>query len=462
MKYINRVQEAFRADQANKLIDKLINVMRRQIKKPIMHTSIEQSYINKEGKFKGFLAYIPTMKLFFRINFKLAASDEIVSLDFYQDITQFKKGYPSYTVDVTGLNVIQILDVFEDNIEDIKSGNITFEDDFAHDIAFGESVEKISERSTIDRQQQLFSMWVEEDKEAIKKLSTMRMADVYADFLGADKYNAEISNLPAFVKLAKKLLFSKGMTNPTWRTRRKIGREKNVEDQSKADELADIVENMAWEDKFEMLGNAVEAVANGLKQSLIVYGQSGVGKSEEVYAKLAELGVDYKLYKGGIKSEEDLWSILKKYNDNALLVFDDLDTMLTKKSQNMTNILKAALENKPTREITWKDKILTFSSGIIFISNLRNFDDAILNRSLAVRIDLTNEQMLNRIDAILEKYHPEISMDVKKQALSYSKELVGGVANFSIRTYENVLIAMQLNPKKWKSFALFLIQSGGA
>jgi hypothetical protein len=462
MKYINKIEEAFQAGKAEKLIGKLINVMRRTIKKPILYTTIEKDYMNTEGKFKGFLSYIPTMKLFFRINFKLTSSDEIVSLDFYNDMIQFKKGYPSFTVDTTGLNIVQIIDVFEDNIEDIKNGNVTFDDDFAHDIAFGESVEKITEKGIMDRQQQLFNMWVDEDKEALKKLSTQRMADVYADFLGADSYNAEIKNLPTFVKFAKQLLFSKGMTNPTFRAKRKGKKEKNIENQAKADELADIVENMAWEDKFEILENSVEAVVNGWKQSLIVYGQSGVGKSEAVYAKLSELGVDYKLFKGGIKGEENLFSILKKYNDNSLLVFDDLDTMLTKKSQNMTNILKAALENKPLRQITWKDKILEFSSGIIFISNLRTFDEAILNRSLAVRIDLTNEQMIDRIDSILEKYHPEIPMDMKKQALAYSKELASGISGFSIRTYENVLVAMQLNPKKWKSTALFLLQSGGA
>jgi len=457
MQIIKSLNESFRADQADKIINKFINVLRRTIKKPIMHTSIEQSYINtKAEKFKGFLAYIPTMKLFFRINFKLTASDEIVSFDFYQDITQFKKGYPSYTVDTTGLNVIQLIDLFEENITDIQSGNISFEDDFARDIAFGESIEKVSERTSVDRQQQLFSMWVEEDKEATKKLSTMKMPDAYADFLGADKFNSEVTNIQSFTKLAKAYLFSKGLTNVLFRTKRKGVKERPIEDQAKADEMEDIVANMGWEEKFEMMESSVEALVDGHIQSVIVYGSPGSGKSETIYSKLAKMGTEYQLFKGGFKNGDELFKILSKYNDNDILVFDDFDSAL---KPEYSNILKAALQNSKERVITWKDKKLSFSSGVIFISNLQKFDPAILSRSMAIRIDLTNEQMVDKMEKTLAAFHPEIPMDMKKQALAYINELKGGMKSVDYRLLQKVLIAMQIQPSKWKKFALFLMQS---
>lgn len=447
------VREAFRADQATKLIDKLMNVMRRRIRKPILHTTIEKDYINKEGKFKGFLAYIPSMKLFFRINFKLTQSDEIVSLDFYEDIAQFKKGYPSFTVDTTGLNIIQIIDVFEDNIEMIRSGeNIEFDD-----VALGESV--ITERTNMDRQEQLFNMWVEEDKEALKKLSTMRMPDIYAEFLSLDPHHSEITNVQSFTKLAKQTLFKKGLTNITFRKRTKGKKEREIVDQAKADEFEDMIAEMSWEDKFEILHNSIEAVVNGDIQALLISGSPGSGKSEETYSKLAELGVDYRLFQGGLKNGDELFKILAKYRDNEIILFDDFDSVF--KNTDMVNILKAALQNKKERIITWRDKKLLFTSGVIFISNMQKFDSAIVSRALNVVIDLTNEQMIDKIEKTMENFHPEIDMEKKKQAIAFLREIQGGVKAVDYRGFQKVLIAQQLNPTKWKKFAIFLIKNEG-
>jgi hypothetical protein len=460
MKYINKIEEAFQAGKAEKLIGKLINVMRRTIKKPILYTTIEKDYMNTEGKFKGFLSYIPTMKLFFRINFKLTSSDEIVSLDFYNDMIQFKKGYPSFTVDTTGLNIVQIIDVFEDNIEDIKNGNVTFDDDFARDIAFGESVEKITEKGIMDRQQQLFNMWVEEDKEALKKLSTQRMADVYADFLGADSYNAEIKNLPTFVKFAKQLLFSKGMTNPTFRLRKKNGggKERPIIDQAKSDQFDDMISEMTWEDKFEMLNNSVESVVDGNIQALIVSGSPGSGKSEAVYSKLSELGVDYKLFSGGLSNSQELFNILVKYSAGEIIVFDDMDAIF--KDINTINILKAALQNKQSREITWRDKKLTFTSGIIMITNLEKLNSALVSRAFVVRVDLTNEQMVDKIEKTMEGFHPEIDMNIKMEVISFLKEISSGVRSIDYRNFEKALLSYNMFGKqKYKKFAIFLIKN---
>lgn len=446
---VEKINEAFREGRAAFVLEKLCKVLSRRLKREVIPSTISIAYVNKYGKFNGFLVGINNSPKLIRINFLLNESEFIYSVDFYENMKQLSKGYPSFTVDLMDdepLNIVQIVDVIVENL-------INFDTDID---SIDES--RINERSSNDsRYEQLFKVWMSTNPNAITDLTTKRIATVYTEYLGIDPQNNSEMNLANFTKLAKAFLFSKGLTNPTFRKKKKASREREIEDQAKADELADIVDSFTWEDKFTFLAESVEAVIRGDIQAVIVFGSPGSGKSKTVYDTLENNNAAYLSLKGGIKSADDLFTILSRHNKDEIIVMDDFDSVM--KDINCRNMLKSALENTEERFVTWKTKQVKFTSAIIFISNLARFDTAILSRALNIKIDLKNEEMLDRIEKTMAGFHPEVSMDDKRKALVFLKELSRGVRSIDYREFEKVLICMKIQPKKWEKYAILMLQS---
>ncbi|MFA5760128.1 MAG: hypothetical protein WC942_12365, partial [Clostridia bacterium] len=251
--------------------------------------------------------------------------------------------------------------------------------------------------------------------------------------------------------------FKRGLTNPTFRKRKKGSKDREIVDQAKQDQLQDLAASISWEKKFEYLRSAIVALAVNKIQGVVVYGSPGSGKTEEVIKTLKDANVQYRSYSGGFKNADEVFSLLTKYRNDTILVFDDADSVL--KNIDLANLFKAALQNKPVRQITWRDKMIDFTSGVIFISNLTTFNSALMSRSMAIEINLTNEQMVDKIKKTLESFHPEIDMRIKEQALAFLKEWAPGVKAIDYRELEKVCIAIEIQGNDWKNFAILMLSS---
>lgn len=128
-----------------------------------------------------------------------------------------------------------------------------------------------------------------------------------------------------------------------------------------------------------------------------------------------------------------------------VLVFDDFDSIL--KDPECVNLLKAALDTYPIREISRMTKGNTFNSfgmsdvemeekyelegklpnqfrftgAIIFVSNIHEekFDKALISRSLHVEVRLTRQQVIDRMLEIMPDIRPEVPREFKIEALNY-------------------------------------------
>lgn len=150
-------------------------------------------------------------------------------------------------------------------------------------------------------------------------------------------------------------------------------------------------------------------------------------------------------------------------------MFDDADKVI----QNTdVNIWKTILENVKEREITYVDvkraknknmadipSVFTFTSGVIFVSNSPKLNSAIASRSVVLNVKLSNEQALEKIEATLKEFLPDIEMKIKREALEYAKEISNGIKNVDYRSVEKIIIARQINPKDWKKYALWMLAS---
>lgn len=231
---------------------------------------------------------------------------------------------------------------------------------------------------------------------------------------------------------------------------------------------------------FGIMKNLVQLVSRKSRNSLIIYGGPGTGKTYTVTETLKEEGLtkgkDWYVIKGKITTAA-LYQTLFIHRHGSILVFDDTDSIWG--DAEAANILKAALDSYDARTISWLtgrtlnvskftdeeraeyeeevDEKLAKSSDapdkpiklpsefdydgrIIFISNLpyQKFDSAVLTRSAKIDMTLTTTEMFYRIESIIDKLGDKsIGKDVKLEILDFLKtqSAKGILTNPSMRTF---------------------------
>lgn len=467
IKKYNSLKEAFSAGKAGMVVQKMGNILSKRIKEPIVFSEVPLMYENDYGTFAGYLGSISNGRLFLKINFKLTTSDTITSVDFYdKDVSS-----PLYTVDMDGLNIVQIVNAITEEL--IEDGEV---DDSLLEGKVRVNRFKLKERGRPSKPTEdyiyVIDKWVEQEPSVLKDLQNKALSEVFSNSFmkwvsDKPRYKEEMKYY-FFVKVVKMFLVGRGLSNKTFRKRKKGSKERQVTDPIMEAQFEEIVESISWEEKFEFLRGSVAQMVQGKLQSIYLYGSPGSGKSFEVIDALEREKANYKVYKGGFKGTSEAVRVLYNNRFDTVLVFDDADSILKNKDQ--VNIFKAALENKPSREITWVDlgskksmedvpPKFDFDSSVIFISNEPQKDSAIASRSFVIEITLSNEEMNNKIEKTLSEFRPEVDIKKKKIALEYAKEISPGVKSIDYRIMDNILIAMDISPGNWKKMVLLLLQS---
>jgi hypothetical protein len=243
---------------------------------------------------------------------------------------------------------------------------------------------------------------------------------------------------------------------------------------------------------FRDLVDLIKLTAKGDNKSLIVYGGPGIGKTYVVTTTLKELGMerdkDWFMVKGHA-TPIALYQNLFLHRRGQLLVFDDTDSIWEDK--DAANIMKAALDSYSERTISWFSSRTTnisilskearikyetdveqaiiadpastkiklpsefiYTGRVIFISNLiqKNFDKAVLSRSLKIDMTLTPDQLFRRLEAIIADVGPKnVSVEDKRMILNKLKEyqLLGNLKNPDMRTFVLAVEVFKSGAKNW-------------
>lgn len=250
------------------------------------------------------------------------------------------------------------------------------------------------------------------------------------------------------------------------------------EDQKKLDQIEYADPDVVFDDMKKLL----KLVITRKRNSIIISGLAGVGKSFTVEETLKESGLvkgrDFEIIKGKSTSYALYQSLFE--NRDKLIVYDDCDSIL--KNKDAINMLKAALDTNKERVISWKSKStfnpdpletieikkliqkgklpdhFDFRGRIIFITNIyyKNIDDALLSRSFVIDVTLQAKDVLLRIETILDNIMrdvPEATYDIKKQVLDYYKYLVKNnqlKKPMSIRTFIAGVVIRLSGDENWK------------
>ena len=163
-------------------------------------------------------------------------------------------------------------------------------------------------------------------------------------------------------------------------------------------------------DRFRYCEKILRLAMNGKITSTMVMGEGGLGKSYMVEKLIEDLalvdGQDFIMLKGSM-SPRALFDTLSEHS-HRLIILDDMDSVF--KDTTSRNILKATLDTKEKRTVSWYNKTekqsVTFYGQVIFLTNMskNDFDSATLSRTVVNDLFMTPAEKIIRF----RKIAPEI------------------------------------------------------
>lgn len=256
----------------------------------------------------------------------------------------------------------------------------------------------------------------------------------------------------------KKLMALKGETENNTIIQEVNDAQKKLDKQKYAD--PDIV--------FDDLDDLVRMVASNVQPSLLVTGMAGIGKTYSVTSVLTSMlgaeGTKWIHIRGKL-SPVGMYRTFFLHR-HKLIVFDDADSVFA--NQDTNNMLKAALDSYDKRTISWfspitvdvsrlddiqiqelydniEDVLSTdpgntkikypnkfdFEGQVIFISNLNasKIDSAVKSRSLTIDVTLSREDVIKRLQSILQYVGGDVPMEEKQEVLDFLDESYKGELN---------------------------------
>ena len=253
---------------------------------------------------------------------------------------------------------------------------------------------------------------------------------------------------------------------------------------SSAPVTAPVESRFSINERFGFVSDMVTMLARGDQASVVVTGPGGLGKSFTVTKALADIGMtDVSLVDdfavGSTLNTKKSFRVIKGYstpkglyrtlyeNREGVIVFDDCDSVL--KDPTSLNLLKGALDSYSRRIISWRADMrdeelptsFEFKGRVVFISNLSStqIDQAIITRSMAVDLTMTNDQKIERMRHLLDsgEFMPEFDKVHKVDAMNLIDSLKDKVKELSLRTLIQVTKIRKSAGANWRNLAEYTI-----
>lgn len=459
MKRIIHIKEAFRSGYAPTAVEKIANILGRRIGKSMYPSYLPKEYQNSYGKFAGYYIMVGNGERAVRINFLLGQSDYVSSVDIFTGISAI----PSLTIEFQKSdNIVSVIDTTESAL----LGELT------EGVRMGEAGRKSFALEVVTK-------WVEDDPDNLEAIQTQRISTLYPQF---ETWVENVGERPvsqsSFINQVKTYMNEKGIGNRYSHAglKKKGVSESPLTDKKQANEWEQKFK-MTVEERFDQINAFVDLLTNNWANGVIITGAAGIGKTYTVLERLNNIGLKYKYTSGGVKDAKSLYKYLYAHRDGEILVMDDIDDVLLNKTGQ--NILKAVLDRNTQKPnvVTYLDKefmtprpkvpsSFEFTSGIIFISNLprKKFNQAVISRSLNVDLDLSKEEILQRIKEKLADFPPyyeegaKISegefLERKKEVLSFLMRNAKEINRIDFRSFEQAVVMRLTGAPNWKKWVV--------
>lgn len=243
------------------------------------------------------------------------------------------------------------------------------------------------------------------------------------------------------------------------------------------------------ERRFELMGIAVNMVIKGALSSAIIVGQGGLGKTYTVEEAIENGGHEFTdaivgeingyesvseengededkvVMVSGTVSKFGLYQVLHNHR-NQTIVFDDTDSVLD--DEDRINLLKAALDTKKTRRISWMSSNIDrlgyassfeFTGKIIFISNrtMDRMPQALRSRSTMIDLTLSEKEIFDRIRNVGRVMAKDLSDDEVNMIVDFMYENRRTLKELSLRTFIKSAQFYKGDARQWQDMVLFLL-----
>jgi hypothetical protein len=263
------------------------------------------------------------------------------------------------------------------------------------------------------------------------------------------------------------------------------------------------------QERFDFLQNLSQMAIEGSANAVLVTGEGGLGKSFTVVSEIKRSGLtltsdfsappkaDVKKTTAkddddgdgdgddiddieevewvnpgqchivkGFSSAKGLYRTLYEMN-GKLIVFDDCDSI--QRNTDAVNILKGALDSSDERWISWNaeegrnasglPRQFQFTGRVIFISNWSQarIDPNLKTRCMRVDLTMTAPEKIERMKHIIDQvtFQPNVSMEVKEDAIRFLEEHKDIASNLSLRTLLDTIKFRNKNLHNWERQALY-------
>ena len=219
--------------------------------------------------------------------------------------------------------------------------------------------------------------------------------------------------------------------------------------------------------RFSFMEQLVDMVIGGVSPSCIVTGPGGIGKTYTVVKSLEKCGYkdgEYQVIKG-FTTPLGLYRLLHD-NRRAIILFDDCDSAF--KDATALNLLKGALDTTDRRMISWNsskladdlEPVFEFKGRIIFVSNipLHGFDQTLISRSMIIDLQMSRDEILDRIESIAEAVIP-LEPQMRSDVIDFLREYKDSMSDLNIRTYIKVAKIRAHGKGDWRGMAEFMCLS---
>lgn len=218
-------------------------------------------------------------------------------------------------------------------------------------------------------------------------------------------------------------------------------------------------------EKFKFVEQLSSMVIDKLANSMVISGQPGIGKSYGLNKVLVENGLidglDYITIKGGNITPRGLFEVLKENSNDKIIIIDDADSILS--SQNSL-MLKGALDSSKRRFINWVTvdgvEEIEFNSQVVILTNLpkNKIDSAVLSRSFYVNLQLTNTELISRMQFLLPSIESDLSLEAKQDCLNLLDKYKEVANEVNIRTLLKLFSIRKINDgmdNDWEKLATY-------
>ena len=223
---------------------------------------------------------------------------------------------------------------------------------------------------------------------------------------------------------------------------------------------------------YQILKEFVTMVAEGFSNSLIIIGNTALGKTWNTLKTLDECKINY-VYHSGFTSPLALYKFLYEYKDDFIIFFDDTVGILSSNAA-LSIMLPAIWSTTEIRKVSWHStsgklenlpKSFPITSRIIFCMNEIPDNEKIrtvVSRCLRYSLEFSYKVKLQIMYEIAKIKHSMLALEERLQIVDFIAENTdSSTQDLNLRTQkkiEDIYLYSKKHKRNWKELAFELIK----